>query len=133
MSPEIRLPQVLRGVFFEGRWDREKVWRLPTATTQCDPCDFLWLLDLPMWSTVPGEPRFDLAPADVLRRLDAYPRHALRIHEADLAYPLDAFHNGSAWVVIDGYHRLCRHILEGSPTAPVRLHPETCWAEVRVG
>jgi hypothetical protein len=62
----IELPEQLRGVFFNFIWDTRKSWVLPTETV-CRPFDQLaWHLDLPVWTTIQGQPRFDLAPRTVL-------------------------------------------------------------------
>src|SRR5262245_15100847 len=43
-----------------------------------------WLLELPVWTTVPGEPRFDLAPISVVRLPGRYPGRWRRILGVDL-------------------------------------------------
>jgi len=66
------LPEVLRGVFFDFRWDRERLWALPTPVTRLDTSMLWWHLDLPVWSTEPPRALFDLAPRAVLVDLSAY-------------------------------------------------------------
>jgi hypothetical protein len=40
-------------------------------------------------------------------------------------YPLEMFRGSRGrWVVLDGYHRLARHQVEGSIDIPVRRHPD---------
>jgi hypothetical protein len=90
----------------------------------------VWHMDLTVWTTMPGEPRFDLAPATVMRSPLAFPRHWRKINDAQLAYPLELFQNGTRWVIIDGYHRLCGHVLQRSCVVPVRLHSSECWDRV---
>jgi len=92
--------------------------------------DLEWHLELPVWTTVPGEPRFDLAPREVLRSPDDHHRRYARIRSVDLSYQLDLFKNGDRWVIVDGYHRLARHWLDESTEVPVRMHGDECWEAV---
>src|SRR5262245_37490596 len=120
----LELPPNLRGVFFDWLWETPKVWSLSTPATHLPFRDLNWHLDLTVWTTVRGEPRFDLAPATVLADPARYVRHWRKIQEADLSYPLELFRNGDRWVILDGCHRLARHSLQRTPRVPVRLHPD---------
>jgi hypothetical protein len=126
----VALPSSLRGVFWDKSWETQRIWALPTATSFLGLDELIWHLDLTVWTTVRGQPRFDLAPATVLRSPDEFPRHWEKIQQADLAYPLELFQNGARWVIIDGYHRLCGHVLQSSSAVPVRLHPGEYWERV---
>lgn len=90
----IKLPAALQGIFFDFVWDKAKVWALPTTADPISFTDLAWHLDLPVWSTVIGEPRFDLELAAVLAHPTRYSEHWQRIQQADLRYPLDLFRNG---------------------------------------
>lgn len=130
MSTRIELPERLRGVFFDRLWDTSKVWRLPTPA-ELLPLDQLeWQLDLPVWTTVVGEARWDLSPRMVLKAPDAHPRRWQRILRVDLSFPLELFRRGEQWIVLDGYHRLARYHLEARTTVYARLHPDECWAAI---
>lgn len=121
------LPEVLQGVFFDFLWDTRKVWLLPTEAEIVAFDQLAWLLELPVWTTIPGEARFDLAPRTVLEKPERFPVHWRRIQAADLMYPLEMFRSDQGhWVILDGYHRLARHQVEGSCDVPVRLHPDHC-------
>jgi hypothetical protein len=125
LSDRLTLPEELRGVFFDFLWDTRQCWVLPTETSIISFDELAWHLDLPVWTTVPGDPRFDLAPSAVLKEPERFPARWERIRTADLAYPLEMFRNDrGVWVILDGYHRLARHRLEGSPHVAVRLHHE---------
>ena len=126
----LRLPESLRGVFFDQIWDKAKVWALPTRPSLLPLQHLVWHLDLPVWTTVPGEARFDLAPRTVLAQPNAFPRDWQRIMMVDTVYPLEMFRSGGRWVVLDGYHRLARCFLERNEHVPVRLHPDECWREI---
>jgi len=118
------LPPELQGIFFDFYWETTKSWRLPTPVTVVPFGDLAWHLDLPVWSTVRGQMRFDLAPSSVLRDAVLYPLHWKRIIDAEIQYPMEMFRNGGRWVILDGYHRLARHYLKKNRHVPVRRHPE---------
>jgi hypothetical protein len=119
------LPAPLKGIFFDFLWDSRKVWSLPTEAVVVAFDQLAWLLDLPVWTTVPGEARFDLAPRAVLEQPSNFPIRWQRISTVDLIYPLEMFRSDRGrWVVLDGYHRLARHQVEESRDIPVRLHPD---------
>jgi hypothetical protein len=127
----LALPDHLQGVFFDTIWQTSKVWALPTPPSTRTLEQLQWHLELTVWSTVPGEPRFDLYPAHVLASPDVSPRQWARIFKADLARPLELFQNRQRWVIVDGYHRLAMHWLRASAMIPVRLHPASLWRMVR--
>jgi len=121
----VALPEPLQGVFFDFLWDTQKVWLLPTESAITAFDQLAWLLELPVWTTAPGEARFDLAPLTVLEQPECFPVRWRRITSVDLTYPLELFRNDQGrWVILDGYHRLARHQVEGSRDIPVRLHPD---------
>ncbi len=96
----VQLPSHLQKVFFETRWETAK----QTPVTSLSLSELDWHLDLTVWSTVSGEPRFDLAPRRVLAEPSVYPRRWARIRAASLAYPLELFLRNERWVIVDGYH-----------------------------
>jgi hypothetical protein len=119
------LPESLQGIFFGFLWDTHKVWRLPTESSIVAFDQLAWLLELPVWTTVRGEARFDLAPKTVLASPQQFPDRWRRILEVDLVYPLEMFRSDQGrWVILDGYHRLARHRIELSANIAVRLHPD---------
>jgi hypothetical protein len=119
----VPLPVHLQGVFFDWRWETTKAWCLPTPVSSLPFEDLAWHLDLTVWSTVKGEPRFDLAPSRVLATPGSHARHWAKIQQVDASYALELFQNVGRWVILDGYHRLCRHYLSRTRQVPVRLHP----------
>jgi len=127
----LHLPAELRGIFFDFLWDEPSVWALPTQAEEVPLREVAWHLDLPVWSTVPGQPRFDLRPHTVLLHPERWPGHWRLIHDAQVEYPLEMLENGGRWVLLDGYHRLCRLVLEGAGTVRVRRHPEELRAAIR--
>ena len=131
MTARVALPDSLKGTFFDGRWDREEVWALPTPQELAPFAELAWHLELTVWSTDPPRPLFDLAPHAVLEAPTAHPRHWERIVAAVLGWPLELFRNGGRWVVLDGYHRLARHALLGSAEVSVRRHADNLLGVIR--
>jgi hypothetical protein len=68
----LALPVPLQGVFFDFLWDTRKVWLLPTESSIVAFDQLAWLLEFPVWTTVPGEARFDLSPRTVLEQRDRF-------------------------------------------------------------
>lgn len=130
----LKLPPALQGIFFDFVWDKAKVWALSTPISEVETQSLEWHLALPVWSTVIGEPLFDLTPSAVLAQPGTYTAHWHRILQADLAYPLDLFPQNTIgrWVILDGYHRLARCILEGRCHIQARFHPEDALPEIRL-
>ncbi len=129
----LKLPPHLKDAFFDSRWETSKLWVLPTPVSSVSLAELAWQLELSVWSTVRGEPRFDLSPKTVLTAPACYSRHWSRICEAPLEYPLELFQKRDRWVIVDGYHRLAKHWLQSTTAVPVRLHPAALWREVRPG
>ena len=122
MGESLHLPTALQGIFFNFRWDKQKVWQLSTPTTWMAITDLMWQLDLPVWSTAPPQPNFDLTPRQVIEQPTIYPYHWQRIWATDLTFPLELFPNPDKLVILDGYHRLAHHYLRGADNVPVRQH-----------
>ncbi len=127
----LELPPRLQGVFFETLWETSKLWALRTPVSMMRFGELARHLDLSVWSSVPGQPRFDLAPSTVMAAPSNHARHWSRICRAPVEYPLELFQKRERWVIVDGYHRLARHSLLESEVVPVRLHPADLWREVR--
>jgi hypothetical protein len=131
MNTKVDLPERLQGIFFDDLWETSRVWRLDTQPERVAFGELEWHLDLTVWTTVPGVPRWDLSPRRVLDNPDLYPWHLNKISNADLSFPLEMFRRGERWVILDGYHRLARHYLERSQSVLIRRHPKTCWDYIR--
>jgi hypothetical protein len=120
-------PAHLRSFWPDFDWHNPDVWALDTPTTNMEIADLLWLLDLPLWSSRPPEPLFDLRPRDVLDHPTSHPLHAQRVQVADLLFPLELLHYRGRWVVLDGLHRLARLVDNGAHSARVRCHPSSAF------
>jgi hypothetical protein len=132
MSELLDLPPALQGIFFDFRWETVRAWALLTPVEEVPLASLVWHFDLTVWTTVPGEPRFDLAPSTVLANPGAFPMRWRKIKAADTSYALEMLENGGRWVILDGYHRLARHWLSRAPMVPVRRHPPEARAAIRL-
>jgi hypothetical protein len=124
-------PDPLRGIWPDFDWENERVWAVEAPTGEMAVSDLAWLLDLPLWSTRPPEPLFDLRPRAVLEDQAQHAGHAQRIATADLQYPLDLFEVNGRWVVLDGVHRLARLTQDGARRAAVRCLPASALPLIR--
>ena len=119
------MPPAIAAVYLDFDWDREAVWALDIATTRIPREQLDWHLDLPFWSSVRGEARFDVRPREVLDTPNRWPRHTERIDRCDLACPLDVMHHRGRVCVMDGLHRLACMFREHRRTASVRFVPRS--------
>jgi len=108
----VDIPEILKPFYFNFHWSQKKLWSLDlqkeTMAVEC----FLWLLDYPIWATRPPHNIFDLKPADVMKNPEHYPKHFRRIQNTDLAYPIHIMFYKHNWVIMDGFHRLMKCVLE---------------------
>jgi hypothetical protein len=123
MPETFALPLALQGIFFPFRWDKQALWNLPTPATGLPLTALDWHLDLPVWSTQPPQPLFDLRPRDVIAQPAMHSQHWGRILAAPLEYALDLFEYNGRWTIMDGYHRLAKHHVLRAQEVPARLHP----------
>lgn len=102
-------------------WDVRKLWSSDLPVVALDVVDLLWLLELPFWTN--GD-QHDIAPIEVARDRDRFPREFERTMRADLRYPINVIWLRNRWVVLDGLHRLlkahlCAHSTIDAKTAHV--------------
>ena len=132
MSPSLT-PDHLRGVWPDFDWDNRQIRAVEAPVSEMPVAELRWLLDVPIWSSRPPEPLFDLRPREVLDHPERHPRHAQRIREADLEHPLQLLDYKGRWVVLDGLHRLVRLVSEDAETARVRCLSQAAIAQIRRG
>jgi hypothetical protein len=128
----IVLPEALHGIFFPFRWDKLALWALPTTVSVVALAELDWHLDLPVWSTQPPQPLFNLRPREVLACPNHHLDHWDRILAADTIYPLDLFHYNGRWVIMDGYHRLAKHAAFDMKWVNIRKHPDELFVEIQL-
>jgi hypothetical protein len=121
------VPDELRGVVLDIRWDRERLHALDGLASLSVALEELrWQLDLPWWRD--GRRPFAVRPADVAANPGAHAEHWTRLWAADVDCPIHLVRRGDGrLIVLDGMHRLLRAQLEGRSVIqalildPVRL------------
>lgn len=119
------LPESLKPVYFDFHWSQKKLWSLALSSRSMEISALTWLLDYPIWASDPPEKLYDLSPAQVIDNLETYPKHALRIKEADTSFPLHVMYWKERWAIMDGFHRLIKAHLAGEKTISVYEVPQT--------
>ena len=111
--------------YFDLRWDIHKIWKLELPTQHCPVSDFAWHLELPIWPSAPPEKIFDVRPSVVLAEPHIYTKEIKGIEGCDTRYPIETMKIGGRLVILDGIHRLCRHVLDGSEVIKYRIVPRS--------
>ena len=94
-------------------WTEETLWRLDLPIEEVPVATFDWLLDVPIWRWQ-GR-RFQLSVRQVLNDPERYRAHHEKAARADTSYPIHIAERGGRWVILDGYHRLLKTLLQGAP------------------
>jgi hypothetical protein len=120
------LPDILADHILPFDWDVRRVWTQEEAEVSRWPiADLAYLLDLPLWSSVPGRGMlFDISPREVLASPDRSPHQLLRVLQADVAFPIDLLRYQERHRILDGVHRLAKLALGGEHFVNVRVHSE---------
>ena len=101
-----QVPAQLRPWLLPIEWQPERLWSLDLPRTRLAIEELGWHLQLPWWR---HDGRwFAVSPRDVQARPHAYPEHAERIVNADLAFALHVVRRRDRWLVLDGIHRLTK-------------------------
>jgi hypothetical protein len=122
------VPESVLATCPEFEIDQERLWnlQLPTQAIRVDAV--AWMLELPLWPEH-GRP-FALRPIDVIRSPAEHTEHAERIQRASLDFPIDTMLYRERIVVLEGCHRTCKAINEGSATISARIVPPTSIPEI---
>ena len=120
------IPPKLKHHILPFNWDVTKIWSLPAPISQESIQTYTYLLELPLWSSVPGKGMlFDTSPMDVLNQPARFPHQTQRIQQADISYPIDfIIYQQRKWI-LDGVHRLAKYYNHNAIQIPVRIHPKT--------
>lgn len=92
-------------------WRLDRLWALSLPVRPFAVHTFRWLLELPLWQC--NGVRFQVAPRQVLDAPDQFPDHLRRVRAADLSYPVHVIRHRGRLVILDGFHRLAKAMLEG--------------------
>ena len=119
------LPNILVDHILPFDWDVRRVWELEREVTVRPVSDFCYLLDLPLWSSVPDRGMlFDISPREVIDSPQRSPHQYERVLEADLGFPIDLLLYQEREWILDGVHRLVKLHLMGVDRVRTRLHPD---------
>src|SRR5574343_1942902 len=127
------IPESLRAHILPFDWDVRRVWSRAAECLRRPVADYAYLLDLPLWSSIPGRGMlFDISPRAVIEAPQRSTYQAERLARADLRYPIDVLVlEGRHWI-LDGVHRIAKHVALGVPTLIVRLHDASALAAIRI-
>jgi hypothetical protein len=98
-------------------WTEETLWRLDLPVEEMPLVAFDWLLDLPIWRWEGS--RFQVSLRHVLDDPERYRAHHEKAACADTRYPIHVTERGGRWVILDGYHRLLKSLLQAAPSISV--------------
>ena len=128
------LPDILADHILPFDWDVRLVWTEEAEVSRWPIADLAYLLDLPLWSSVPGRGMlFDISPREVLASPDRSPHQYLRALQADLAFPIDLLRYRECHWILDGVHRLAKLALLGEDFVDVRVHSEAIIPRIVAG
>jgi hypothetical protein len=120
------IPAILADHILPFNWDVRRGWEQTAEVSVHPRVDFDYLLNLPLWSSVPGRGMlFDISPREVMAFPQKAPHQYRRILEGNIEFPIDLLsYRGRQWI-LDGAHRLAKLALIGREGVTVRCHPET--------
>ena len=112
-----KMPSSVREALGTDAWEAGPEAELgPVQPVPVD--ELLWLLDLPLWGWR-GEP-FQVTPNQVAADPKKYAVHYARVMWSELDDPIILAERKGRTVVLDGYHRLLRAVIEGRRTVAAR-------------
>jgi hypothetical protein len=120
------VPAILKDHILPFNWDVHKVWALKADIVQVPCSEFAYLLELPLWSSVPEQGLlFDTCPMDVICDPNVSVYQYQRLQQIELQYPIDVLVAQDKRWILDGVHRVAKHFIANSPTLSVRFHDES--------
>jgi hypothetical protein len=106
-------PPVIRLTLPIVPWKIHKMWALESPIQRVAVADLAWLLGLPLWQK--NGIRFQVSPAQVCGDPGSFPDHLRRAMASDLEQPIHLVEHHGRLVVLDGYHRLVKAVIEDRP------------------
>jgi hypothetical protein len=104
-------PDVIRETFPMVRWDMARLRALSLPVQRVAVQDLAWQFDLPLWQL--NGVRFQVSPGQVRDDPARFPDHRRRVMASDLRYPIHLIRHSGRLVVLDGFHRLLKAVLQG--------------------
>jgi hypothetical protein len=128
------VPDILKDHVLPFNWDVRKVWDLKADVIEVPTSEFVYLLKLPLWSSVPKQGLlFDICPMDVINDPQVSIYQAQRLQEAELRYPIDILASkGRRWI-LDGIHRIAKNISLNKSSLAIRIHDESVIPTIKIG
>ncbi|MBR7834413.1 hypothetical protein KDL01_14150 [Actinospica durhamensis] len=105
------MPAQIRQALPTDPWRLQALWDLELPVQRVQVEQLAWLLDLPLWQL--DGTRFQVSPRAVREDPERYPDHLNRAMASDLRYPVHLVKYRGRLVVLDGFHRLLKAVLEG--------------------
>jgi hypothetical protein len=120
------IPENLTSHILPFNWNVHQVWSLEATVQQVPFAQFAYLLQLPLWSSVPHQGMlFDTRPIDVINNPNYSIHQTQRLEQADVKYPIDVLIMQDQQFTLDGVHRIAKHFILNSSTIPARFHDES--------
>jgi hypothetical protein len=109
------VPKILQTHILPFNWDVCKVWALEASVERVLCTELSYLLDLPLWSSVPDRGLlFDIRPIDVIRDSRYCTYQTQRLKMVNLAYPIDILVIQKNRFILDGVHRIAKRFFTRS-------------------
>lgn len=122
------MPDIIKQVGFDFRWDERKVWALDVPAEDMDINELTWHFDIPFWSKPGGF--YNLPAREVIENRQDNKREYERTMQADTSHPIDIMFWRGRWLILDGLHRLVKQAIEGKGTVKVRKIPESAIPQI---
>ena len=130
MGANRQLPDIIKEVGFDFRWDEQKVWQLDVPTEDMLIGELAWHFDVPFLWKRPGG-FYDVYPRDVIEHPENHAEEYSRTMRADTTHPIDIMLWRGRWLILDGLHRLMKQSIEGTKTVRVRKIPQSAVPLIR--
>ena len=129
-SKKNNIPNIIKKVGFDFRWDSKKVWKLDLPVVNMDVNDLIWHFDIPFWEKEDTDD-YNLTPWEVINKEKGTKEHRKKVADANLEYPIDIMENKGMWLILDGLHRLVKAYESGSKQVRVRKIPREKISEIK--
>ena len=128
MRDKQEIPEIIKEVGFDFRWEEEKVWKLSIPVTKIDISELTWHFDIPFHWHQGGV--YNLKSRDIIDNPEKYKEEYERTMKADLKYPIDIMKNKWRWLILDGLHRLMKASILKMGKVNVRIIPREKISEI---
>lgn len=105
------LPEAVKEALPLVPWRIERLWQLDLLVLPIAVSELEWLLELPLWQL--DGVRFQVSPRQVWEDPNGFPDHLRRVMASDLRYPIHLVEHNGRLVVLDGFHRLLKAVIQG--------------------